>query len=273
MKDKLDTPIFDIYSPLSEHCIGVLSIPHSGEIIPDEFEAFLVKDKKVRDRDVDYGVHELIEFEELRKAGILIIKSNIHRICVDLNRAADKCVLNWKSNSHGEPLVIQEPDAETTELLIGKYHAPYYQTLRSTIEVVQEHFEKKFSKEKRSSFVDLHSMPSKPTAYHLKQNPNQAMSRPDFCNSDQHGVSCDAEYINYVTDLFKEKYNPAINNPYVGGHITQYFMHEKVNNIQIEINRALYMNEESRTFNTDKKDVLKRDLTDILIKHFKKFYN
>ena len=80
-------PIFDFYAPLGSKYLGLLSIPHSGETIPAEFEKFLSGDLKAYKEDVDFKVNELVDIRKLQEAGVAVLVAHVHRICVDLNRA------------------------------------------------------------------------------------------------------------------------------------------------------------------------------------------
>src|SRR5690606_7062054 len=120
---------------------------------------------------------------------------------------------NWKKNSHGIQLVEKEPSQELESELIAKYHTPYFETLKSLIETLN-------IKTTKPSFIDLHSMPSKPTAYHLSVTPNQSMTRPDFCVSDIIGKSCEKPFIDLVCEKLSKYYpNVTQNDPYFGGFI------------------------------------------------------
>lgn len=260
-----DFPIFKYFAP-KEPFIGIVSIPHSGEFIPVEFKPFLTDDLKAIACDVDFKVDELVNIEKLNEAGIAVIVSTIHRTCVDLNRPENSAVLNWKSNSHGEKLVLAEPDAKLKSLLESKYHIPYFEMLKTMILELQK------KAKKPVSFVDLHSMPSKPTEYHLKVTPNQPLIRPDFCVSDIEGISCTKDYINSICkELEAFSANVTQNIPYYGGHITR-FIHKTysdINNIQIEISRGIYMDEQKKELNDVLVKPLKENLTSSLIKFFK----
>ena len=256
--------IFKFY-PAHTPFIGILSIPHSGEEIPDEFRPYLYDDFARLSRDVDTGVHELVDIEKLNKNGISVIKANIHRICIDLNRPMQNSMLNWKKNSHGEITVTQEPDDETREKFQLKYHAPYYEMLKALINELIGLYPK-------ASFVDLHSMPSLATDYHLKINPKQDKHRPDFCLSDVNGESCEASFIQTFKSHFDKKYsNVKINDPYFGGNVTREInnLFPNINNIQIEISRGLYLDETNRSMLEEKATNLKENLTEILIQSFK----
>lgn len=258
--------IFNLYPP-SKNFMGIVSIPHSGEIIPEEFGQYLTPDLKAKMQDVDYKVHELVDINKLQENGIAVIVSNIHRVCVDLNRAPEECVLNWKSNSMGVELVIKEPSQTEIELLRSKYYAPYYLMLKSLIENL--HVSKK-----TVSFIDLHSMPSTPTQYHLKINPNQKTQRPDFCVSDVNGKTCEKEFIDFTCSELK-KFSSTVtqNDPYFGGHVTRHVDKEFpfTNNIQIEIKRGIYMDENTQSLISQKASILKENLTNALLKVFKNF--
>jgi len=102
-----ENSIFRYYPPQNGY-IGIISIPHSGEVIPTEFLPYLTKDLRAIAEDVDTKVDHLVDIELLTQNGIAVLVSNIHRVCVDLNRAEDICVLNWKKNSQGQPALNPE---------------------------------------------------------------------------------------------------------------------------------------------------------------------
>ncbi|MBD64450.1 MAG: hypothetical protein CME62_04545 [Halobacteriovoraceae bacterium] len=259
------TPLFNYYAPQNKY-IGLISIPHSGLEKPHEFDEFLTQDEVALKQDVDFFVHELVDIPKLQARGIAVIKSNIIRTCVDLNRSPETCVLNWKQNSRQVPVVTQEPDELKATELRAKFYGPYYEMLKALI------FEL-INKNPPGNIVDLHSMPSRATAYHMQQKPDQREQRPDFCLSDQFGASCVPAFIQNIQTALAEKYSEVfINDPYKGGYITQY-IHENfagVNNIQIEISRALYMDEEQFSLKPEHAE-LKDHLTKSLIALFEKF--
>ncbi len=256
--------IFEIY-PAKNQFIGIVSIPHSGEMLPEEFKSFLTDNQTDLMQDVDYRVHELVHIDKLQEAGISVIKANIIRTAVDLNRSRDLALLNWKKNSKGRELVLKTPDSKQVEYFLGNYYDPYYEMLKTLINELK-------NKQKIASFVDLHSMPGKAEEYHLKINPNQPINRPEFCISDIEGKSCTQDFIDHITHSLQENYKNVSNNmPYFGGHITRHLnaSHQDLNNIQIEINRSIYMNEETKELNNNEK--LRNHLTDGLIKLFNQY--
>jgi N-formylglutamate deformylase len=260
------SPLFDYYAPLGAHYRGLLSIPHSGETIPKEFEEFLSGNHEAYKSDVDFKVNELVDIKALQNAGVAVLVAHVHRICVDLNRAESNCVLFWKDNTQGEKLVIKDPSEKEVMHFIEAYHRPYYEILKAAIQDLEKR------KKNPVSMIDLHSMPSRPTEYHMKQNPNQKQTRPDFCLSDRKGKTCAHEFIESFQRDFRERGQEAsLNDPYIGGYVTEFVDQFHTNNIQIEINRAIYMDEKTKILVPEKVAILKPLLTDVLIRGFEKF--
>jgi N-formylglutamate amidohydrolase len=84
-------------------------------------------------------------------------------------------------------------------------------------------------------------MPSNPIA-------DQGAARPDFVLGDRFGTSCSGELTRLVASQLKAQgYAAALNKPYAGGYITEHYgrPHKSQHVLQIEINRALYMDETS----------------------------
>lgn len=262
----MKSPLFDYYAPLGGHYRGVLSIPHSGENVPEAFEKFLSGEQASYREDVDFKVNELVDITSLQNAGIAVLVAHVHRICVDLNRAEENCVLFWKENTHGKKLVVKEPTTVEIETFVETYHRPYYEILKASLQELEKH------KSGQVSMIDLHSMPSRPTGYHMKQNPNQKQSRADFCVSDRKGKTCSPEFIRHFQKGLEAKgFSAALNDPYVGGFVTEYVDQFRTNNIQIEINRSIYMDEAKKVLVPEKVAHLRPALTEVLIAGFEQF--
>lgn len=260
------SPLFDYYAPLGPTYRGLLSIPHSGENIPEVFKSFLSGNEKDYREDVDFKVNELVDIEALQRSGVAVLVAHVHRVCVDLNRAESNCVLFWKQNTKGEKLVIQDPSDEEIERFIETYHRPYFEILKASLQDLEKR------KVKPVSMIDLHSMPSRPTEYHLKQNPNQKLIRPSFCLSDRRGKTCAPDFINFFQERLTGKgYEAGLNDPYIGGYVTEFVDRFRTNNIQIEINRSIYMDEVSKTLVPSMVEKLRPDLTEVLIEGFERF--
>lgn len=257
--------LFDLHLP-TKKCHGIISIPHSGELIPAPFLPYLTTDQKALATDVDTAVYDLIDIKRLNREGIVIIVSKIHRCAIDLNRTEKEAPLNWKENTLGVPLVTKSVEESQLAAWTKEYYAPYFETLKGAIQLCR-------AEKKRVSLIDLHSMPSKPTPFHLKKNPDQKIDRPDFCLSDLQGKSAPPSFINFINLYLKEHgYKPRNNDPYLGGYITQHFATvPEMSVLQIEINRRLYLDEETKIIKASEAAQLKHTLTDLFIHLFKKF--
>ena len=254
--------LFDLDIPPSGVLSGMISIPHAGLTMPEEFRSWLTEDEEAWGQDVDFEVHELIDRKALCREGILILKANVHRVACDLNRQPSKAILNWKENSMGVPLVKSFPPPSVLEGLISSYHGPYFRLIRHILTTSDERLVKRSPS---FFFIDLHSMPSEATAYHLAKNPDQKTKRPDFCLSDLGGRSCSPGYMKAMErGLLKRGRHPLVNDPYGGGYITQFVCPYVENNIQIEINRGLYMDEKNRRL-TEGASLVKDQLTSLFL--------
>jgi N-formylglutamate deformylase len=238
---------------------GILSIPHSGESIPTPFIKHLTDDLRALMEDVDLKVDQLVDIPKLTSANIAVVVATLHRCAVDLNRPSDKAVLNWKCNSYGVKLVTSELDQIEEQKLLNRYYHPYFNALEQLIEQYSGGGD-------IVPIIDLHSMPSQATAYHLKLNPNQPTERPDFCISDYNGKSCHPDYIKLaIEELGGAGFSIGYNEPYQGGHITRYYTPKKCNIIQIETNRKLYMDEKEKVIIQNRAASLRPTLTQAIL--------
>jgi N-formylglutamate amidohydrolase len=88
-------------------------------------------------------------------------------------------------------------------------------------------------------------MPSKGTGAHA----DAGSARPDVVLSDFEGKSASHEFMGFVETAFRSQgFRVSLNWPYKGGRITQRYGRPELGHetIQIELNRALYMDEVSR---------------------------
>jgi N-formylglutamate amidohydrolase len=72
--------------------------------------------------------------------------------------------------------------------------------------------------------------------------------RPDFVLGDRFGTSCNGELTRLAANQLKALgHAVTLNKPYAGGYITEHYgrPHKSQHVLQIEINRALYMDETS----------------------------
>ncbi|HEY1244390.1 MAG TPA: N-formylglutamate amidohydrolase, partial [Hyphomicrobiaceae bacterium] len=87
--------------------------------------------------------------------------------------------------------------------------------------------------------IDCHSMPSATMSQPVG-------ARPHFVLGDRFGASCDARLTRFIREILQRAgYDVQINRPYAGGFITEHYGNpgQGVHALQLEINRALYLDE------------------------------
>lgn len=248
----------------------LISIPHSGERVPDETPWLHQLPEPVLMCDVDRFVDRLYEpvFRDLK---IPHVVTEWHRCVVDLNRLPDDVDatsveghpnpagkfwngLIWVRTTRGHALLPKPISQELHRKLVADYFQPFHDR------VLKIYADFRAQGAKRVYHLDAHSMPSKGTASH--RDPGE--TRADIVVSDCEGTSCSPEYKDLVIEAYKKAgLGVAYNWPYRGGRVTQTYgkPQEGQDAIQVEISRALYMDEESKKFLPDKAKVLMQKLT------------
>ena len=115
---------------------------------------------------------------------------------------------------------------------IESLYKPYHRALRRLFTRLHREFG-------AAVLIDCHSMPS--TAGHRDERP-----RPEFVLGDRYGTSCVGVVAETVEKTLRTLgYTVSRNKPYAGGFITEHYGNPAagLHAIQIEINRALYMDE------------------------------
>jgi N-formylglutamate amidohydrolase len=133
---------------------------------------------------------------------------------------------------------------------IDSYHRPYHVALKEMLDATYAHFGATWH-------VNCHSMKG---AYKGKQ-------RADFVVGDRDGTSCDAEFTALVADTLQGLgYRVGVNSPFKGAEII--IRHgapaQNRHSLQIEVNRALYMDEE-RIEKSPGFPSLKRDIDALIL--------
>jgi N-formylglutamate amidohydrolase len=120
---------------------------------------------------------------------------------------------------------------------INALYRPYHRALQDLIETTRQKFG-------WCLLIDCHSMPSVGGPMDL----DSGKTRVDFVLGDCFGASCDPAISDHVdTTLARGNHAVTRNAPYSGGYTTVHYGRPNVgvHVLQIETNRALYMNEET----------------------------
>lgn len=253
----------DLTDPYSFSRAGLQSAPflfnspHSGRCYPDQFRNSSKLDATQLRRSEDAFI-DLI-FSDLPSKGIPLMAANFPRAFLDLNREPyelDPHMFNEALPPYAKsqtPRVgsglgtIARIVSENQEIYKHKlslahaldrielYYKPYHKMLRHQLAHIHVQFG-------YACLIDCHSMPSR-IFRHLP--PGQ---QPDIILGDRYGISCHSDLTEaayaILTDL---GFNVALNNPYAGGFITQHYGRptKGLHALQVELNRALYMDEET----------------------------
>ncbi len=249
-------PPFTVERPEALQGPLVFNSPHSGRIYPSTFLAASRLNSRALRRSEDAYVEEL--FGLVPSLGAPLLYAHFPRAYLDVNREPyelDPVLfrdgLPHYANTQSVRVVgglgtiariVSESDEIYREPLsvgaalerINRLYTPYHETLMALIVEAQTEFG-------LAVLIDCHSMPSSPIA-------DQGGGRPDFVLGDRFGTSCSGELTRMVaTQLKALGYVVALNKPYAGGYITEHYgrPHKGRHALQIEVNRALYMDETS----------------------------
>ena len=236
----------------------VFASPHSGNVYPNSFINAARLDALSLRRSEDAFIDEL--FTAAPTLGMPLIKARFPRAYVDVNREpweldpgmfTDRLpdYVNRASPRATAGLgTIARIVATGTEIYASKLrfaeakrrvetlYMPYHARLVGMLRELENAWP-------ATLLIDCHSMPSTPGP----SDRDQGKRRVDFVIGDCHGQSC----MRAITDLVERTlrdfgYVVSRNDPYAGGFTTRHYgrPEEGRHALQIEINRALYMDEQ-----------------------------
>lgn len=247
----------EVFEPAQLTSPVVFASPHSGSYYPSAFVADSCLELATLRRSEDCYVDEL--FADAPRFGAPLLRALYPRAYLDVNRepyeldpemfsdplprhantASARVMAGLGTiarivSTRREIYRRKLPFAEA-EWRIEQVYRPYHQVLSGLVGRARRKFG-------FCILVDCHSMPS--TGLPVETSARDGAL--DFVLGDRVGLSCSA----HVTDaaeriLADMNYQVVRNNPYAGGYTTQHYGDPAngIHVLQIEINRALYMNE------------------------------
>lgn len=233
----------------------LVTLPHSGETIPPGCDWLSQLPKEVLLRDVDRFVDALY-LPVIEQFNLPYVKTQWHRYAADLNRTPedidqDSVIgaslppgkmprgFHWVITTFNERLMPAPISKEQHQELVNLVYKPFHQAVQAEVAKFKS---KNF---KHWYHLDLHSMPSVGTSEH--RDPGE--KRADIVISDSLGRSASPDFVDLViTSYVRSGFKVGYNWPYVGGRITEQYGHPQKGHhtVQVELNRALYMNEETK---------------------------
>jgi len=250
-------PPFEIVEPAQWRAPIIFNSPHSGSAYPGEFLNVSRIDLPTLRRSEDSFMDELIG--GLGDRGFAVVRVHFPRSYVDVNREPyelDPRMFSGRLPSFANtrsmrvagglgtiPRVVGDGQEIYRERLavddalarIETLYKPYHRALRRLINRVHQSFG-------TVVVVDCHSMPSIGVS---RDEPR----RPDLVIGDRYGTSCSPLLPDRVEEIMSRLgYSVGRNKPYAGGFITEHYGNPAsgLHVIQLELNRAVYMDERRR---------------------------
>jgi len=223
------------------------NIPHSSIYIPSLIRpSFALSENGLNTellKMTDWFVDDL--FSKISTIGGVVAKCNVSRLVVDPERFEDDekesmvCkgmgVIYTKTHD-GRSLRKHLPSDIERDDLLNRYYRPYHKAVQDEAQAMLDLFG-------QCLILDCHSFSSKPLPYELVQDPNM----PDIClGTDQFHTTKDL--IEAIGGFFhKHDFSMALNRPFEGTYVPLKFLgkDERVSSIMIEINRRLYLDEDT----------------------------
>jgi N-formylglutamate amidohydrolase len=255
MDGELPYGVFELTEPATLRLPLVVASPHSGSEYPADFVSASRLDPLALRRSEDSFVDEL--FAAAPGLGAPLLSARFPRAYLDVNREA------WELDPtmFADPLpryvnsasprvrmglgTIARLVACDAEIYAGKLrfaeaqrrienlYNPYHRILCRLIAKTESIFG-------GSLLVDCHSMPSAALS--------GGRETADIVLGDCHGAACATAILETARGFFAERgFSVMINTPYAGGFVTGHYGRPRRHRhaLQIEINRALYMDEHS----------------------------
>jgi len=239
----------------------VLDSPHSGTVYPADFRAAL--DLPVLRRAEDTHVEKLYAFAPA--LGVAWVEAHFPRIYLDANRdtaeldtsllggewpgplSTDPAVLNkvrlgkgliWKFTDEGEAIYDRLLSVDEVRARIDRCWRPYHAAVAQAIDAAH-------ARHGYSIHINCHSMPAI-SASHATDFPG--LVHADFVVGDRDGTTASPALSALVCEHLRAcGYSVEYNHPYKGVELVRRYSApaQHRHSIQLEINRKLYMDEET----------------------------
>jgi N-formylglutamate amidohydrolase len=240
---------FRLDRPARQTVPFLFASPHSGRCYPASLLARTRLDATTLRRSEDAFVDEL--FAGAVGLGAPLLAAQFPRAWLDVNRSSAELDVGMFDGKLGVPVDAPTPrvaaglgviprivrdgaeiyrgklDRGEADLRLEQFYKPYHRALAALMSETRARFGV-------AVLIDCHSMPS-------------ALSVPDIVLGDRYGASAAPALTARAESAFlREGFSVARNTPYAGGHTTVQYgrVASGCHALQIEINRALYLDED-----------------------------
>lgn len=251
---------FHVFSPKKLRSGVVFASPHSGADYPQSFVTQSILTPLQLRSSEDAFVDRL--FAAAPDYGVPFLTAVAPRAFLDLNRAVDELdpaliegVQRKGQNpriasglgviprvvAHGRAIYRGKLTAGEAQARIDGYWHPYHSALQGLLRQARDQFG-------QAILLDCHSMPHEA----IDMMGKRGERLPDVVLGDRFGAAADAEVVDRIEAAFTDAgLNVSRNTPFAGAYITQAYGRPSRGQhaVQVEIDRALYMDEATVTPN------------------------
>lgn len=230
----------------------LVEVPHSGLQVPPEVESEIDATPLAMLRDSDIYVDKL--YQRAPESGATLLVSRVSRYVVDLNRGPDEVDsaavprhpkgrhipargVVWRARTDGTPLLRAPLTIEQFTRRLELFYEPYHRALREVAAQIRE-------QHGRVVILAAHSMPSAGR----RMLGGGLARRADIVPGTRGRSTADGRIIDLIDSHFREAgLSVKHDDPYRGGWTTSSYGAPKRGQhaVQIEINRALYVDEKT----------------------------
>lgn len=264
--ESFSSPVFRLSRPENPLPL-VYDSPHSGGFLPPDFGVACTTEdlRRIEDSLVD----EL--FAAVPSFGGTLLAAQVNRAYIDLNRSETDIDQRLVSGDWAGPIA----PSGRSEAGIGLIHrlvrpgVPIYdrklvpEEIRRRIDtvwkpyhsVLEETLDAAYALHGQVWHINCHAMPTMDSGF-------LRAGAPDFVLGDRDGTSCSADFREMVREaLTRMGYRVALNDPYKGVELVRRYADPAAgrHSLQIEISKALYLNERTLEKTMDFKK-LKHDI-------------
>ena len=254
-----------IIEPKGKKVPIIISVPHCGLEIPDALKNDYLDSQLDSLDDADWFVHDLYNFAS--EMGITIIYAKYHRWLIDLNRDVKSVPLYndgrlitglcSTTDFFGNPIYKngKTPNQEEVNRRLDTYFWPYYSKVDSLLEERKAEFGE-------ALLWDAHSIRKLVPTIQKDAFPDMILGNDNQTTSTQKIIET------AFNELLKGEFQVNHNTPFKGGHITRYFGKplNKINALQLEMNKVLYMDDTETKFDNDRADKVRAVLKPVFEK-------